>query len=683
MTFTVENGVLVGRQGGEILRVEPWGPDALRVRATRRMQFTGACQALTETPEPADARAEICEKDHWNEGTASFDKRTWASVTNGRIRAEVNFAGVITFYRDEKQILREVYACYDGSLTRGSRCLKIVNRAWKGVIGGDLYHLDLRFESNDGEKIFGMGQYQQNCLDLKGCILELAQRNSQTSVPFYLSSLGYGMLWNNPAVGSVTFGKNYTQWLAESTAEMDYWITAGEDPKEILYRYTAVTGRAPEFPEELMGLWQCKLRYRTQEEVLAVARKYRDLGIPVDQIVIDFFHWTVQGDWKFDPRYWPDPKAMVEELHAMGTRVIVSVWPSVDRRSENFWPMMDRGLLMRTERGAAQTYDYQGDCVQIDVFNPETRRYVWEVCKRNYYDLGFDGFWLDNSEPDLTAYDFENFRYCEGPALSCSNRYPLLYSKAYYDGMKAENRGPVVNLLRCGWAGSQKYGNVLWSGDVPSTFEAFRMQILAGLNIGVAGIPWWTTDIGGFMTDDVNDPDFQQLLIRWYQFAVYSAVLRMHGDRGPYNIPPLDDRERGGGYLKTGQPNELWSYGEENFAIMKKYYDIRIGMHDYIRDLYREAETTGAPLIRPMFFEFPREEKAWETEDQYMFGSRYLVAPVMKLNQFARDVWLPEGSWRLTRDGSVLSGGRVVNVEAPIDYMPVFEKLEDKARQNA
>ena len=423
-----------------------------------------------------------------------------------------------------------------------------------------------------------------------------------------------------------------------------------------------------------MGLWQCKLRYRTQDEVLSVARDYQKRGIHIDQIVIDFFHWTVQGDWKFDPKYWPDPKAMVDELHAMGIKVIVSVWPSVDRKSENFWPMLEQGLLIRTERGALQTYDFQGDCVEIDAFNPKTREYVWNVCKKNYYDYGIDGFWLDNSEPDYGVYDFDHYRYCDGPALLISNLYPQMYSRVFYDEM-VKTGEPVVNLLRCAWAGSQKYGNVVWSGDVPSTFEAFYDQLQCGLNMGLAGIPWWTTDVGGFMTDDVNDPDFQQLLIRWYQFAVYSAVLRMHGDRGPYNIPALDDRDWGGGYLHTGQPNELWSYGAENFKIMKHYYDIRVEMKDYIQSLFDEASANGSPLIRTMFYEFPEDKACWELSDQYMFGSRYLVAPIFHLNQFERKVYLPAGQWKLTSDGTVYEGGGTVTVAAPIEYMPVFERL--------
>lgn len=677
MEFIKQDRALIVRHQGETLRIEAWGENALRVRATLDFQFTGNCWALTESPKDSEPEISIYEVPGPNFRGAPATV-TNASITNGSIKAVVNEASVLSFYKGDQLILREYYRSYFGTISRESRCLKIVNREWKGIIGGSERSLNLKFESNPEEKLFGMGQYQQPYLNLKGNILELAQRNSQISVPFALSSLGYGFLWNNPAVGQASFGKNYTEWIARSTKEMDYWITTGDTPKQILAQYTAVTGRAPEFPESLMGLWQCKLRYRTQEEVLSVARRYQAEGIHIDQIVIDFFHWTLQGDWKFDKTYWPDPKAMVDELHSMGIRVIVSVWPSVDRKSENFGPMMERGLLIRTERGAAQTYDYQGDCVELDPFNPETRNYVWEVCRKNYYDLGFDAFWLDNSEPDYGVYDFENYRYCIGPALSCSNMYPQMFSRIFYDEMiREENyRGPVANLLRCAWAGSQKYGNIVWSGDVPSTFESFRDQLQCGLNMGLAGIPWWTTDIGGFMTDDVNDPDFRQLLIRWYQFAVYSAVLRMHGNRGPHDIPPLDDRDWGGGYLYTGQSNELWSYGEENYKIMRDYYELRISMHDYIASLYKEASENGSPLIRTMFYEFPEDPVCWNLEDQYMFGSSYLVAPILHLNQFERRVYLPEGSWKLTSTGQIFQGGGSVTVSAPLSYMPVFEKLE-------
>ncbi|MBR1586139.1 MAG: glycoside hydrolase family 31 protein [Clostridia bacterium] len=672
MQFLNQDGALICRRQGETLRIEPWGRDALRVRATMYPAFSGHDWALTEAVAPSSSTIDMYEEAQ-REGDGQTHLYPAAKITNGRLSATVNRSGVMTFYRDGVKILREHFRNYGGSITKESHCLKVVNREWIPYAGGD-YKLTVRFEPNDGEKIFGMGQYQQPYMDMKGCVLDLKQQNSQTTVPFMVSSLGYGLLWNNPATGQVSFGKNITEWRADCCKDMDYWITAADGPKGLLFNYTAVTGRAPMMPESAMGFWQCKLRYRTQEEVLAVARKYKELGVQLDVIVIDFFHWTVQGDWKFDTKYWPDPKAMIDELHQMGIKVMVSVWPSVDRRSENFYEMAERGLLMRTERGAMQTYDYQGDCVQIDPMNPETRAYVWQKCKEHYYDLGIDYFWLDNSEPDLTKYDFDNFRYYLGPAMSCSNIYPQYYSRAYDEPMRALGAEPV-NLLRSGWAGSQKYGNVLWSGDVPSTWESLRDQVQAGLNMGLAGIPWWNTDIGGFMEGNVFDPAFRELLIRWYEWAVFQPVMRLHGDREPFTIPALDDRDWGGGYLHTGQPNEMWSYGEENYAIMRKHYELRKSLKPYLEKIFREAHETGSPLLRAMFYEFPEDPRCWELADQYMFGPDYLVAPILAPQTFARSVYLPAGQWQDIRTGETYPGGQTITAPAPIDSIPVFRKL--------
>lgn len=659
MEFRKTGSALVAKNGYETLRIEPWGKNSLRVRATQNLDFTGELHALTEARHDNDP-AEI----------KIFGE--YAEIANGNLRATVNNAGVLSFYNREKLILREYYRNYGGTISRESRCLKIISREFKGLAGDD-WKLTVRFDSNDSEKLFGMGQYQQPYLDLKGCLLELAQRNSQVTIPFVVSSLGYGFLWNNPAVGSASFGKNLTEWKALDTSEMDYWLTAGDSPAEILENYTAEVGRTPLVSDKLLGLWQCKLRYRTQDEVLAVARKCHELKIPVSVIVIDFFHWIYQGSWKFDEKYWQDVKAMTDELHSMGMKVMVSVWPSVDKRSENFWEMQSKGLLERTERGANQTYDYQGDCLTVDMFRPEAREFLWNICKKNYRDLGIDYFWLDNSEPDYAVYDYENYRFCTGPALKVGNEYPKMCAKAFYEGLSAEGEEGFVSLIRSGWVGSQKFASLLWSGDVPSTFEAFRDQLAAGLNMGLAGIPLWTTDIGGFMTDDVKDPEFRELLVRWYEFAVFTPFLRMHGDRGPHDIPQLDDRDFGSGYLYTGQPNELWSYGKEIYSIMRKYLEIRQELIPYISGLIAESHESGAPLMRTMFYEFPNEARAWEKYDQFMLGSKYLIAPVMEFGAREREVWLPSGKWR--HDGEIIDGCRVVRVAAPLDEIPVFERL--------
>ncbi|WP_204123183.1 glycoside hydrolase family 31 protein [Lacticaseibacillus mingshuiensis] len=663
MRFNEEKQALIAKNGNETLRIEAWGKDALRVRATEYPAFTGNDWALSEPLTPQTALVTIDEA-----------KKT-AAIQNGRLKVTITPSGVLTFFKDDQEVLREYYRNYDGSVTDESYCMKVVNRDWKPIIGGD-YGLTVRFNANDDEKFYGMGQYQQPYLDLKGCTLELAQRNSQVSIPFAVSSLGYGMLWNNPGIGTANFAKNKTEWHSDATKEMDYWFTVGDTPKQIVANYTSVTGRAPEMDSSLLGLWQCKLRYRTQDEVLDVARHYKQLGIPLDVIVIDFFHWTRQGDWHFDKDYWPDPKAMCDELHAMGTKVVVSVWPSVDRKSENFQEMFDKGYLIRTERGSIQTYDFQGDCLEIDVTNPEARQFIWDKCKQNYYDYGIDMFWLDNAEPDYAIYDYDNYRYYLGPALEVTNIYPQLYVKAFVDGIRTVDPDKKqLALVRSAWAGSQKLATLVWSGDVPSTFAALRDQLAAGLNMGLAGIPWWTTDVGGFMTDDWQDPDFKELLQRWFEFAVYSPVLRMHGDRGPHDIKPLSDSDHGGGSLYTGHNNELWSYGEDVYKVLRNQLDTRWALKPYLEKLYQEASENGSPLLRTMFYEFPNDEKTWELADQYMFGADYLVAPILKLGQREREVYLPAGKWENVDTHETFDGGQTVTAAAPIERIPVFKKL--------
>ncbi len=653
--FYEKDGMLVFSRKGETMRIYAQGKNGLRVQATADAAFCGCDWALEGAAK----------------GKAKITLGESAEIVNGKISARVDRLGKVRFYREGECILEEYYRCYEYDMPH-TPSLRVVAREFKGNVGGG-HSLTLRFESRDGEKIFGMGQYQQPYFDLKGCTLELAQRNSQVSVPFALSSLGYGFLWNNPAVGSVTFGKNVTEWKAASTDGCDYWITADDTPKAIMENYTALVGRAPEFPENAMGLWQCKLRYRTQEEVLEVAREYHRRGIPLDVIVIDFFHWTRQGDWKFDKKYWPDPAAMVKELHSYGTRCMVSIWPTVDKKSENFAEMSEEGLLIRPERGS-QCFDFLGDSMIYDATHPAARAYIWKKCKENYHDDGIDMFWLDEAEPEYTVYDFDNYRYHLGPDLKVGNIYPRCHAQAFYEGQTAAGQKDICNLLRCAWVGSQKYAAVVWSGDILGNFESLRDQFAAGLNMGIAGIPWWTTDIGGFFVN-VKEEGHKELLLRWFEWAVFCPVLRMHGDKGPSDIPPLDEREYGGGFCHTGLPNELWSYGEEVYEVLKKFVALRLAMKPYIKEVMREASENGSPVMRPMFYEFPEESACWDAADQYMFGSRYLVAPVLYAGMRERRVYLPAGKWKDIRDGKEFAGGAFVTVSAPLDEIPVFEKL--------
>ena len=490
--FEEKDHSLYYRYDAERVIIEPWGDNSFRVRASKMPEMPEELWALDGKPENRSSEITI--------------KEYSAEIVNGKIKAVINNIGKISFYNQKGELLLEEYVRNrEDMFAETCSSLEVEAREFKPIIGGD-YELTMRFESNPNEKIYGMGQYQQKFLDVKGAELELAHRNSQASVPFALSSLGYGFLWNNPAIGRVSFNKNITTWEARSTKKLDYWITAGDTPAEIEEAYADATGKVPMMPEYGLGFWQCKLRYQTQEELLEVAREYKRRQIPIDVIVVDFFHWPKQGDWRFDPTYWPDPDAMIAELKEMGIELMVSIWPMVDYKSENFEEMKAKGLLTRVEKGVRIDNVYMGNTIQYDPTNPEAREYVWGKAKKNYYDKGVKIFWLDEAEPEYTVYDFENYRYHLGPNVQIGNVYPAMYAKTFFDGMRAEGQENVVNLLRCAWAGSQKYGALVWSGDIHSTFESLQNQFAAGLNMGLSGIPWWTTDIGGFFGANSTTP---------------------------------------------------------------------------------------------------------------------------------------------------------------------------------
>ena len=391
-------------------------------------------------------------------------------------------------------------------------------------------------------------------------------------------------------------------------------------------------------------------------------------------IVVDYFHWPKQGEWKFDPVYWPDPEAMIRELKEMGIELMVSIWPTVDRDSENYEEMLEKGYLIRTERGFRTGLDFMGATIHYDATNPEARKYLWNKAKKNYYDKGIKVFWLDEAEPEYTAYDFDNYRYYRGTDLEIGNIYPVEYAKTFYEGMEEEGQENIVNLLRCAWAGSQKYGALVWSGDIASSFSSMRNQLAAGLNMGMAGIPWWTTDIGGFHGGDPDDPAFRELFVRWFQWGTFCPVMRLHGDREPRQ-PQFGTT--GGAACCSGAANEVWSYGEEVYKICVKYMRMREEMREYTRELMRETHETGAPVMRTLFYEFPEDKTCWEVEDEYMYGGRYLVAPVLEAGVKSRRVYLPAGcSWQLQETGEVYAGGKWADIPVTLETMPVFIRIE-------
>ncbi len=362
---------------------------------------------------------------------------------------------------------------------------------------------------------------------------------------------------------------------------------------------------------------------------------------------------------------------MVAELDRLGVKLMVSIWPTVNPASENYAEMEDLGLLVDNERGIGVQIpiwdrDASGRALMsfYDATNPQARAYIWAKVKEGYYKYGIRTWWLDACEPELRPEQPENLRYHLGPGAEVNNIYPMLHAKGFYDGMRAEGEEEILSLCRSAWAGSQRYGALVWSGDIDSTFEDLRRQISGGLNIGLSGIPWWTTDIGGFKNGDINSPSFRELIVRWFQFGVFCPVFRLHGIRQPGTMV---------GAEQTGADNEVWSFGDEQYDIIRRLLFLRERLRPYVMDQMRAAHETGLPPMRPLFLDFPSDPASWEVEDQFLFGPDVLVAPVYVEGARERPVYLPAGAaWRDAWTGAEHEGGQWITAPAPLETIPVY-----------
>jgi len=483
----VADNKIIFQRRDEIVVLEAYGKDILRFRSSPRGKIVDENWTLLP-PQESDCEVEL--------------HNYKAVIKNGKISAELYENGKVVYYKDGKELLAE----------RSEMAFFMGYREYRHI-GSDNYRATVIFQPYPDEHFYGLGQEQNDLFDLKGSTSQLIHKNTKSSIPFVYSSRGYGFLWNNPSIGRVELTNNHTLWEANSTKQVDYLVIAGDTPAEVMQKYGYLTGFAPKFPAWASGFWQSRLRYETQTELLNVAREYHKRGIPLAAIVIDYFHWTEQGDWKFDPAYWPDPKAMSEELKQMGIRPIVSIWPTINPNSENYHYMNERNMLVRTERGLGGIFHFYGDQTYIDPMNPETRKYVWSKIRENYYENGVQTYWLDEAEPEIRPVHFDNLRFYLGNGEEVGLLYPYYYSKLFYDGLKEMGEEEIISLTRAGWIGSQRVGALVWSGDIPSTFEALRMSVKTGLNMAMCGIPWWNSDIGGFWGANIESDYFRELIV--------------------------------------------------------------------------------------------------------------------------------------------------------------------------
>ena len=557
---------LLCRFEDEVVLIEPWGRDSVRVRASRTGDIREDTIGALLAPDDAAAADSVDVTD------------AAATLRNGEIEVRATTAGALSFRNPVtgKDLLCEM----------AIHGLTVPARSYADLPGG-LFKLEVCFQATDGEHLYGLGQHQHGRFDQKGCVIDLVQRNTEVSIPFLLSSEGYGFLWNNPAIGRVELGFNATRWVAEATSQVDYWITSGRSPAAILRNYADATGHAPMLPEWAAGYWHSKLRYASQDELESAVQEHQARGLPLSVIVIDFFHWTRQGEWRFDPERWPDPAGMVGRLRERGVRVMVSIWPTVSRHATTWHEMWRAGYIVRNMRGAAgQMYfvdngDEDGLYLHYyDATHPGARDFIWERVREGYYRHGIDVFWLDACEPEMIPLAHDNLRFHAGSGLEVGNAYPREHARAFFDPMRSAGQDDIVLLCRSAWAGSQRLGVAVWSADIDSTFASLRSQVRAGLNMAVSGIPWWTHDIGGFRGGDPANAEFRELLVRWFQFGAFSPIFRMHGHR----LPHVNDF--------AGGPNEVWSFGDEAYGILRGYLAMRERLRPYVMS-HHEGSTRG------------------------------------------------------------------------------------------
>ena len=647
--FLPDPHALVWSREGQVLRVEPWGPSSLRIRAgmDRRIHDDTPGALL-----PREPMAATVERDG-----------PWAVLRHGAITAAVDG-------RSGRLVLRD--AAGRDLLAEPEQAPVHLPGRWFRDGGAGRWSAVHTLNCRDPERIFGLGQQVHGRFDQKGCTIDQGQRNGSVCIPFLVSDQGYALLWNHPGTGRIELGRDRTRLVADRCRQLDWWITAG-DPATCLGAYAGVTGMPSPFPAWAEGVWQCKLRYRNPEELRAVARGYRERSLPLSVLVIDYFHWSAMGEWAFKADEWPDVDGLVAELRAQGIEPMVSVWPAVNPAAPSYPELEREGWLVRTAAGlpaAMRFWDRLRDGSELlawyDATHPGAREHLARRLHAGYGRHGITSYWLDADEPEILPYHPEHLRFRAGDGAEVFNRYPLDHVAGVHAAQRAAGIAAPLNLSRSAWAGAQAHGCAVWNGDVASTWPAFRASVRAGLNMAMSGIPWWTTDAGGFHGGDIRDPGFHELLVRWTGWAAFCPIMRLHGFRLPY-----EDM----GAVMTGAGNEPWSCGPEVESVITGFIRLRERLRPYVRAAMARAERDGIPPLRPLFVDFPADPAVWDVDDQHLLGDDLVVAPVLEPGVTVRRLYAPAGAeWEDPWTGAVHSGGAWIELPAPRDRVPVLAR---------
>ncbi|KAI0078069.1 glycoside hydrolase family 31 protein [Panus rudis PR-1116 ss-1] len=687
------------QNGFERVFIQPFGPHGIRVRASVMRDPSGTESSAFIDP-PLDGPGGHAGLAH--DQTVPFHGS--ATLRNGNLAAELS-TGVLTFFRVEPNGSRTL-------LTQEYTDTKVLPaRYYRQDFRSSSFAAEFSFTSEPDEQIYGAGQQaccKDNSVNKKGQVIDLINYNSHVPLPVYMSNKGYLQFFNMPGQGKLEFSPLRTRLAVDEATVVDYYVTTAQpgDYDALQEQFTAVTGRQPTPPDFILGYQQSKLRYYNQTQILDLAQRFHDEQVNVSLIVVDFFAWKFQGDWSFNPEFWPDPEGMAARVNELtGAEMMVSLWPSVEDLSVNYIPMQMEGLLATTRDGPGVQDSFAGVYTRlIDSTNPAAREFLWKRLNDSYFSKGIHNFWIDQADGGTLGEPFENngqdainslpyarsfAQYFLGTQEKVGKIYPWLHQQAIEEGFRnltssSSTSCEFMSLTRSTFVGGQRFCSYLWSGDTSSRFDVLLQQVTAGVSVAASGISSWTLDIGGFSGLNVDTDSGKELFVRWLAMGVFLPYMRVHGDRD-CNIP-LDPSQ----FLANQCPNEPWSYGEENFVIIKKYIALRYQLIPYVKRLFEMLHASGRTIMRPLYYDFssdPRVVNGTANNDplivhQYMFGSRLLVAPVGNEGATKKEVYLP----RLPDDGARQNftwthwwtekdlgrGGELVTVDAPLDQIPVF-----------
>jgi alpha-D-xyloside xylohydrolase len=506
------------------------------------------------------------------------------------------------------------------------------------------------------EAIYGLGQHQAGVWNYRGESVELSQDNTSIAVPLMVSSAGYGLFWNNASRSRFNNRFVHALYMSSDVADtIDYYFLYGPELDQVVAGYRELTGAAPMFGKWAYGFWQCKNRYKSQAELLGVAAKYRELQIPIDNIVQDWFWWNRKGEHVFNQNY-PDPKGMIDKLHRENFHLMISVWPFFEPGSTAYATMDKNGWFIDKTVIAKPPY-HKAEMAVYDASNPEARKYYWQLMDDALFKIGVDAWWLDTTEPETEGRE-ENIQLNHKLAIGSGNRYvnlfPLMTTTAVYEGQRAaSDQKRVFILSRSAFAGSQRNAVTAWSGDINSDWLTFRRQIPAGLNFELSGLPYWTTDIGGFVSGNPDDPAYRELFIRWFEFGTFSPIFRVHGTR-------------------SNDQNELWSYGANAQKILVSYDRLRYRLMPYLYSMAWLVTNSSYTPMRALAMDFRSDPRALNVGDQFMFGPALLVSPVTEPGTDTRRMYLPKASWYDFWTGDKQDGAKMIDASSPLDRIPLF-----------